>query len=164
MDYSLPGSSVHGILQARILEWVICPPPGDLSKPGTELTSLTSPALAARIFTTSSTWEAQLYTRHQIFSCVIIPQRTLNISFYSAFIWLCQVLVVSWRIFSCNMVSAVACGIKFPGQELNPGPLHWECSTLAIGLPRNSTPHPNSFKRSWCYSHFTRKEIKYQKR
>ena len=22
MDYSLPGSSVHGILQARILEWV----------------------------------------------------------------------------------------------------------------------------------------------
>ena len=24
------GSSVHGILQARILEWVPCPPPGDL--------------------------------------------------------------------------------------------------------------------------------------
>ena len=22
MDYSLPGSSVHGILQARVLEWV----------------------------------------------------------------------------------------------------------------------------------------------
>ena len=22
MDYSLPGSSIHGILQARILEWV----------------------------------------------------------------------------------------------------------------------------------------------
>ena len=25
MDYSLPGSSVHGILQARILEWVVMP-------------------------------------------------------------------------------------------------------------------------------------------
>ena len=25
MDYSLPGSSVHGILQARILEWVATP-------------------------------------------------------------------------------------------------------------------------------------------
>ena len=25
MDYSLPGSSVHGILQARILEWVVIP-------------------------------------------------------------------------------------------------------------------------------------------
>ena len=25
MDYSLPGSSVHGILQTRILEWVAYP-------------------------------------------------------------------------------------------------------------------------------------------
>ena len=25
MDWSLPGSSAHGILQARILEWVIMP-------------------------------------------------------------------------------------------------------------------------------------------
>ena len=25
MDYSLPGSSIHGILQARILEWVAVP-------------------------------------------------------------------------------------------------------------------------------------------
>jgi len=25
-DYSLPGSSVHGILQARIMEWIAVPP------------------------------------------------------------------------------------------------------------------------------------------
>ena len=43
MDYSPPGSSVHEILQARILE---CPPPEDLPDPGTELASLTHPALA----------------------------------------------------------------------------------------------------------------------
>ena len=30
MDYSPSGSSVRGILQARILEWVAMPPPGDL--------------------------------------------------------------------------------------------------------------------------------------
>ena len=30
MDCSLPGSCVHGILQARIQEWVPCSPPGDL--------------------------------------------------------------------------------------------------------------------------------------
>ena len=30
MDHSPPGSSVHRILQARILEWVACPPSGDL--------------------------------------------------------------------------------------------------------------------------------------
>jgi len=29
-----PGSSVHGILQARILEWVVFPTPGDLPDPG----------------------------------------------------------------------------------------------------------------------------------
>ena len=28
------GSSVHGILQARILEWVAIPSPGDLANPG----------------------------------------------------------------------------------------------------------------------------------
>ena len=34
MDCSLPGSSVHGIFLARILEWVAFPPPRDLSDPG----------------------------------------------------------------------------------------------------------------------------------
>ena len=35
-----------------------CPPPGDLPNPGIELTSLMSPTLAGRFFTTSATWEA----------------------------------------------------------------------------------------------------------
>ena len=34
VDCSPPGSSVHGILQSRILEWVAFPPPRDLSDPG----------------------------------------------------------------------------------------------------------------------------------
>ena len=38
MDCSPPGSSVHGIFQARILEWMPCPPPGDLSNPGIKTT------------------------------------------------------------------------------------------------------------------------------
>ena len=58
MNCSLSGSSVHGILQARILEWVVCPPPGDLPSPGIEPTSLMSPALAGGCLTTSATWEA----------------------------------------------------------------------------------------------------------
>ena len=36
VDYSPPGSSVHGILQARILEWVAIPSPGDLPDAGIE--------------------------------------------------------------------------------------------------------------------------------
>ena len=46
MDCSLPGSSVHGIPQARTLEWVAIPPPGDLPDPGIEPASLMSPASA----------------------------------------------------------------------------------------------------------------------
>ena len=37
-----------------------CPPPGDLPDPGIKFVSLTSPALAGRSFTTSTTWEAQI--------------------------------------------------------------------------------------------------------
>ena len=51
MDYSSPGSALHGILQARILEWVAMLSPGDLPGPGIEPTS---PALAGRFFTTES--------------------------------------------------------------------------------------------------------------
>ena len=58
MDCSLPGSSVHGILQARILEWVAISSSRDLPDPGVEPTSLMPPALAGRFFTTSATWEA----------------------------------------------------------------------------------------------------------
>ena len=59
MDHSPQGSSVHGILQARILECRLpCLLPGDLSNPRIEPTSLRSPALAGGFFTTSATWEA----------------------------------------------------------------------------------------------------------
>ena len=43
VDYALPGFSVHGILQASILDELSCPPPQDLLHPGTEPTSLTYP-------------------------------------------------------------------------------------------------------------------------
>ena len=55
VDCRPPGSSVHGILQARILEWVAMPPPGDLPDPGVEPVSFRSPALAGRFFITSAT-------------------------------------------------------------------------------------------------------------
>ena len=59
MDGSLPGSSIHGILQARILDWVAFPPPGDLPNSGIKPTPLTSPALASGFLTTRDTWEVQ---------------------------------------------------------------------------------------------------------
>ena len=59
MDHSQPDSSVYGILQTRILEWVAMPPPEDLPHPEIEPASAVSPALAGGFFTTSTTWEAQ---------------------------------------------------------------------------------------------------------
>ena len=58
MDYSQPGSSVHGIFQTRLLEEVAVPPLGDLPDSGIKPVSLRSPALAGGLFTTSATWEA----------------------------------------------------------------------------------------------------------
>ena len=58
MGYSQPGFSVHGILQARILDWVAMPPPGDLPDPGIEPASLMSPSLSGRFSTTIATWES----------------------------------------------------------------------------------------------------------
>ena len=57
MDYSLSGSSLHGILQARILEWVAMPFSRGSSLPREELASLMYPALTDGFFTTSATWE-----------------------------------------------------------------------------------------------------------
>ena len=47
-DHSPRGSSLHWILQARILEWVSWPRLGDLPDPRFEPTFLKSPALAGR--------------------------------------------------------------------------------------------------------------------
>ena len=60
MDGSPPGSSVRGILQARILNGLPCPPPGGLPDPGIEPASLTSPALAGG--PTRAAWEARVAT------------------------------------------------------------------------------------------------------
>ena len=56
MDYSLPGSSVHGILQARILEWVAFPFCRGSSQPRnrTQISCITG-----RLLTDSAKREAQ---------------------------------------------------------------------------------------------------------
>ena len=49
VDCSSPGSSVHGVFQARTLEWV-----ATLSNPRVEPMSPASPALAGGLFATES--------------------------------------------------------------------------------------------------------------
>ena len=57
MDCSLPGSSVHGILQARILEWFDMPSSRGSSWPGVWAGLSYVSWIGRRFFTTCSTWE-----------------------------------------------------------------------------------------------------------
>ena len=54
-DQSPPGSSFHVIIQARILRWAAMPSSRGSSWPRDRITSLMSPALASRFFTSSVT-------------------------------------------------------------------------------------------------------------
>ena len=57
MDCNLPGSSVHEILQARVLEWVAISYQGNFPTQGLNLCFLHLPAFAGRLLTISATWE-----------------------------------------------------------------------------------------------------------
>ena len=73
MYCSPSGSCVHGILQARRLEWVACPFPADLPDQCIRPGSLTSPALGGRFFTTIVTWEA---TQNNCSFCIYNTETT----------------------------------------------------------------------------------------
>ena len=66
MDCSPPGFSVHGIFQARILEWTAICFSRDLPYPGIKPMSLTSPAMAGGFFTIWTIREAH----HLLSICV----------------------------------------------------------------------------------------------
>ena len=68
VNCSPPGSSVHGMLQARILEWVAMPSSRGSSWPRDQTLSLMSPVLAGGFFTTSTTWEAHERESHSVMS------------------------------------------------------------------------------------------------
>ena len=78
--YGLPGSSVHGFLQARILEGIAMPSPENLPDPGIEPTSLMSPALAGRFFTTrapgKSTFKYSFGLSHSLY--LVLPSEYIH--------------------------------------------------------------------------------------
>ena len=72
IDGSPPGSPVPGILQARTLEWVACPPPGDLPDPGIQPISFGS-CTAGEFFTVlplgkCRKWQNENFNPHQLVS------------------------------------------------------------------------------------------------
>ena len=88
MDWCLPGFSVHGSFQARILEWLPLPTPRGLPDLGIKPASLASLALAGWFFITSAifltacliTWHSHYWGKcMKIFSC---NDRYITFSFF----------------------------------------------------------------------------------
>ena len=73
MECSPPGTFIHGILQARILEWIVMPSAGDLPDPWIEPMSLMSPALAGRCFATTATPGKHTCMPHLLYSPDLSP-------------------------------------------------------------------------------------------
>ena len=64
MDCTPPSSSVHGILQARILEWVAMPSL-DLLDSGIKSTSLNVCCITGEFFTTEPLWKPKGFVLDQ---------------------------------------------------------------------------------------------------
>ena len=96
IDCSPPGPSIHGILQARILEWVAIPSPGDLPDPGIEPKS---PALAGGFFTTETPEKPiSLFYCHKKTASALFSSSTLSLSSN-------QVLIIWVQLVICCLFS-----------------------------------------------------------
>ena len=71
LGYSLPGSSVHGILQARILEWVPMPSSRGSSQPRDQTWVSFGSYIAGRFFTAEPLGKPN-YDKRMIFSDMIV--------------------------------------------------------------------------------------------
>jgi len=65
MDYNPPGCSAHGFPRQEYWSGLPCSSPRDLPDPGTEPTSLMSPALAGRFFTTSALGDNEMTRKYE---------------------------------------------------------------------------------------------------
>ena len=73
MDYSPPGSSVHGVSQQEDWSGLLFPAPGDLPLPGAEPMSLDSPALQADFLITVPPGKPQvcLHVNASVYVCIV---------------------------------------------------------------------------------------------
>ena len=164
MDCSPPGSSVHGIFQARILEWISSPLPEDLPDPGLTQVSLhaggfftawaiSSVQSLSRVWLLATPWTAA----HQASLFITNPWSVLKLMFIesvmaSNHLILCCPLLFPPSIFPSIRVFSNELGlrIRWPGYwsfsfNISPPvniqdwfPLGWTCwiSLKSKGLSR----------------------------
>ena len=159
-EHSPPGSSVHGILQARILEWVVMPSFKGSSQPR-NCTCIS--CIASRFFTQWATWEAhqirsdQSFSRVRLFATPWITARQASLSITnsqtsprltsiesvmpSSHLILCRPLLLlppippSIRVFSNESTLRIR------------WPKYWNFSFSII--PSKESPGLISFRRDW---------------
>ena len=73
MDHSPPGSSVHGILQARILEWVGTPSSRGSSRPTDWTHASYVSCIGRQVLTTGATWEALISVQSPVKQSELMP-------------------------------------------------------------------------------------------
>ena len=107
MDYSPPGSSLHGILQARILEWIIFPSPGDFPNPGIKSRS---PALWADS-TIWATREAYLCEKSPKFQSIEYSEKAIYLFCCFNFLFCVQFLKVIFYLQLLQNIGCVPCAV-----------------------------------------------------
>ena len=117
-------SCVQGMLQARILEWVPFPPPGDLPNPGIKHES---PALAGRVFTSEMPGKLPCESRQK--QKMGYGENTTKIS---------PSWIVSWRK---TLVTKISKGRDFPGDLGVETPPSHAGSTDSVRDPGAKIPH-----------------------
>ena len=93
LDCSPPSFSVHGILQARILEWVAIASSRGSSRPRDWTCVSYGPALAGRFFTTSTTWQPLFHAFIKYISTH--APRTPRCPAFILILWVLILLVIS---------------------------------------------------------------------
>ena len=141
MDFSPPGSSVHGILQERRLEWVWLPfpSPGDLPNPGIELRSL---ALQADSLPFEPPGKPLIKEEHWQSDF----QAFLKVNKFSSVTQLCLTL----RFHGLQHVRS-PCPSPTPGVYSNSCPLSRSCHPTISSSIIPFSSHLQSFPASGCF-------------
>ena len=103
LDCCPPGSSVHGIFQAKYWSELTFPPLGDLSNPGIEFTSLASPALAGGFFTTEPPGKhLEAYETFSWLTCIFLFQKS---TWQTLFYLLYKKTYIKYPVSACHIHS-----------------------------------------------------------
>ena len=135
MDHSLPGFSVHGILQARILEWVAMPSSRDSSRPG-DWTQVSFLLLH---------WQTGSLPPGKPCHSTIYPQawQFITAFFFNDTVW----VILIHSLLGLPGIAATAITIKTPKTQALECAWHYLCHILLTRARHKSSPDSSDDER-----------------